>query len=87
MFYYTYVLKSKVDNKLYIGFTNDLKARLVDHNNGKVESTQSRKPLVLIFYEAFNNKSDAVLREKFLKTGWGRIHLKKALKYTLGGSF
>jgi len=85
MFYYTYVLKSKIDNKLYVGFTDDLRSRLLEHNGGKVKSTQSRKPLILLFYEAFSNKKDAVLREKFLKTGWGRIHLKKALKYALGG--
>jgi putative endonuclease len=84
--FYTYVLRSKKDNKFYVGYTEDLKKRLKEHNEDKVSSTKSRKPLELIFYEAFVNKKDAILREKFLKTGWGRRHLKKSLKYILGGS-
>ena len=79
-------MKSKIDDKLYVGFTDDLKKRFRDHNNGKVGSTRPRRPFLLLFYEAFLSKKDAVLREKFLKTGWGKAHLKKALKYTLGGS-
>ena len=50
--YYTYVLKSSKDNKLYIGHTNNLKKRLVEHNKGVVDSTKSRRPLKLIYYEA-----------------------------------
>lgn len=83
--FYIYVLKSTKDNKTYIGWTPDLKKRLVEHNSGLVNSTKPRRPLKLIFYEAFTDKKDALLREKFLKTGWGRIHLKKAIKYTLVG--
>lgn len=80
--FYVYVLKSKKDGKLYIGFTEDLKKRFKEHNQGLVESTKPRRPLNLIFYEVFESKQDAVYREKFLKTGWGRIHLRKALKFT-----
>lgn len=83
MFYYTYVLQSNKDDKLYVGWTPDIRKRVAEHNLGLVQSTKSRRPLKLLFYEAFLNKKDAVLREKFLKTGWGRRHLKIALKYTL----
>lgn len=81
--YYIYVLKSLKDGKLYVGWTVNLEKRVKKHNFGLVPSTKSRRPLKLIFYEAFWNKEDTVLREKFLKTGWGRRHLKKALKYAL----
>jgi len=83
--YYIYVLKSKRDNKLYIGYTNNLKRRLKEHNDGLVAITKHRKPFKLIFYEAFSNQQDATAREKFLKTGWGRRHLQKALKNYFAG--
>ena len=76
---YVYILKSKVDGEIYIGCTNDLKNRLGLHNSKKVRSTSKRVPFILIYYEGFLNKSDAFERERFLKTGWGRSHLKKIL--------
>ena len=77
--FYTYVLKSKVDKKLYIGWTNNLKNRIKEHNNGKVNSTKQRKPLELIYYEACLRKEDAINREKSLKTGFGRAYLKNRI--------
>lgn len=65
--YYLYVLKSKKDEKLYTGSTNDLKRRLSEHNEGKVKSTKSRAPFALIYYEAYANEKDARRREFSLK--------------------
>lgn len=65
--YYVYILKSKKDNNFYIGSTNDLKRRLCEHNSGLVFSTKSRKPLGLIYYEAYCAEGDARKREKNLK--------------------
>ncbi len=65
--YYLYILKSKKDFKLYTGSTNDLKRRLSEHNEGKVRSTKSRIPFVLIYYEAYSNENDARKREFSLK--------------------
>ena len=73
---YVYILRSRKDNDFYIGCTNDIKKRLELHNSGKVESTKNRKPLELIYYEAFLNQSDGFAREKWLKTGWVGIILK-----------
>lgn len=81
--YYAYVLKSLKDNKLYSGYTNDLKQRFHDHNAGKIPITKYRKPFKLIYYEAFCDQQDATTREKFFKTQWGRNFLKKVLKYYL----
>ena len=50
------------------------------HNSGKIEATQKRIPLSLVHYEAFVNKYDAYVREKWLKTGWGRNKIKTMLK-------
>jgi len=77
--YYTYVLKSKKDQKLYIGFCNDLKQRFKEHNEAKVDATKHRRPLELIYYEACKNKYDAILREKSLKSGFGRAYLKRRI--------
>ena len=78
--HYVYILQSKKDDKLYIGCTNDLKKRIEMHNIGKVFSTQNRKPMTIIYYEAHKNKYDAFQREMFLKTGWGRNYIKRTLK-------
>lgn len=65
--FYIYMLKSKKDNSLYIGFTPDLRARVIKHNQGLVQSTKNLKPLDLIYYEAYKSKNDAIMREKRLK--------------------
>ncbi len=78
--YYVYVLKSNVDENLYIGYTTNLKKRVQAHNQGLVPSTKTRRPLTLVFYEAFASKVDAELDEKFFKTGYGREVLKEKIK-------
>ncbi len=72
-----------MDGHLYYGYTNDLKRRLQKHLDGKVFATKSRRPLALIYYEAFLNETDAREREKYFKTGWGRNYVKKHLSQTL----
>ena len=70
--FYTYVLQSKKDKNFYIGFTNDLQKRLKMHNQGLIESTRLRRPLLLIYYEACFNQKDATHREKYLKQLGGK---------------
>ena len=79
MFYYTYVLKSEKDGKLYVGFCENLKLRFAEHQSGLVKSTKYRQPLKLVYYEACRNKMDAILREKQLKTGFGRAYLNRRI--------
>lgn len=81
--FYVYILFSLKDNKLYIGLTTDLKARLTLHAQGRVAATKFRRPLKLIYYEYFVNQKDAKARERFLKSGFGRSQFKLALKDTL----
>jgi putative endonuclease len=78
--FYTYVLLSENDKDFYIGFTKDLKARLGQHQKGLVFSTVYRRPLKLIYYEACLNKNDAIKREKYFKTGFGRRFLRNRLE-------
>ncbi len=70
---------SKIDRKLYIGWTDNLDKRIKKHNKGKVFSTKVRKPFILIYFEACLSKEKAILREKQLKTGFGRAYLKRRL--------
>lgn len=81
--YYTYVLYSFKDSKFYIGLTNDLKRRLIQHSHRQVAATKYRLPLKLIHYEYFINKEDASARELFLKSGYGHKQLKEILKRTM----
>lgn len=78
--FYTYVLKSKKDNRWYTGSTKDLRKRFSEHNLGKNFSTKGRGPFELIYYEACKNKEDAFAREKYLKSGIGKRYLKNRLK-------
>lgn len=81
--FYVYILFSLKDQGLYIGYSTNLRSRLSSHARGEVRSTANRRPLKLIHYDYFINESDAKAREVFLKSGFGRNELKKALKRTL----
>jgi len=77
--FYTYVLKSKKDNKLYVGQSNNLRRRIIDHSKGVVLSTKHRRPLELVYYESCLNEKKSIKREKFFKTGFGRKFLKNRI--------
>lgn len=79
--HYVYVLKSLKDKDFYVGRTENLKNRLVEHQKGKVESTKDRRPLRFVYCEVSNSIKDAVHREKYLKTAWGKRYLKHRLKH------
>ncbi|OGN01908.1 MAG: hypothetical protein A3I26_02815 [Candidatus Yanofskybacteria bacterium RIFCSPLOWO2_02_FULL_43_10] len=79
-FYYVYVLYNQSENFIYIGYSEDLKQRVTEHNKGRVKSTKSFLPLELIHYEAYKNKKDAKRRELYLKTNRGRTTLLTMLK-------
>ena len=78
--FYTYVLLSEKDGKHYTGYTKDLKLRFESHQKGRVESTKNRRPFILIYYEACLNQEDALRREKYLKTHYGKMFLGNRLK-------
>ena len=79
MFYYVYILQSKKDNSLYIGYTSDLRKRFKQHNDGESQATKPFRPYKLIFYEAFLNRIDAKHREEYLKGGFGRRSINKMM--------
>jgi putative endonuclease len=81
--YYVYVLKSLKTGRLYTGSTGDLKRRFEEHNKGYEPSTKDMAPFELVYYEACKGKYDALKREKYLKTAYGKRYLKNRLKDSL----
>ncbi|MCU0644684.1 MAG: GIY-YIG nuclease family protein [bacterium] len=82
--FFVYILKCG-DNNFYTGYTSDLEQRLKEHNKGNVISTKRRLPVTLIYYEASINQKDALHRERYLKTSWGKRYIKTRLKNYLMG--
>jgi putative endonuclease len=82
--YTVYVLYSKSANKIYIGFTSDLNQRLISHNHPKNKGwTAKFKPWVLVYSENFELKSQAMKREKELKSFQGRQFVWSKVKIYL----
>lgn len=82
--YYVYVLQNQNDKSFYIGYTNNLKRRIMEHQNSKGGRTTSlKKNWQLIYFEGYLNKDDAIGREKFLKGGSGKKYLYKQLAHFL----
>ena len=77
--YIIYVIKSEVDNRLYVGFTENIERRIKEHNSGKTRSTKGYIPWVIVYKEEINERSLARQREKYLKSGCGKEFLKKIL--------
>lgn len=75
--FYVYFLKSLKNNNLYIGSTENLENRLHLHNLGKVKSTKFYKPWKLVGSELYQTRSEAVKKERFLKTSQQREILKR----------
>lgn len=84
--YWVYILKSKKNNSLYIGYTPNLQKRIKDHNEGKSFSTKKHLPWVLVYTEGYFFKEDAKNREfnlKYFGKAYGQ--LKRRLKNSLRG--
>lgn len=65
--YFAYILKSQKDLGYYIGYTSDIERRFVEHQNGLVDSTRDRRPVELVYFEAFQSETLARKRESQLK--------------------
>ena len=82
--FYVYIIKSKKDKSIYIGYTEDLVRRMKEHNSGKSMYTKSKYPYELIYYESYKHKTDARYREDNLKKfAQAYSQLKKRIKNSL----
>jgi len=78
--HYVYILQSLKDKKFYIGETTDVEARLLYHNSGRQRSTESRIPFKIILIEEYNNRREALQREKQIKSWKGGAAFKKLIE-------
>ena len=74
--YIIYILEGINSGRLYTGYTENLDARLQNHNSGKVKSTKAYRPYRIIHTESYSDKTSARKRELFLKSGQGRKWIK-----------
>ena len=73
MKFIVYVLKSLRNKKRYVGYSSkDAEERLREHNSGSNSFTRQNGPFALAYIEQYDNKTEAIKREKFLKSGQGR---------------
>ena len=77
--YYVYILKSSKSGILYYGYTNDLKKRFKEHNEGRSQFTKGYLPWTLAWYCAFDNKQKAKDFELYIKSGSGKAFVYKRL--------
>ncbi|HNR31240.1 MAG TPA: GIY-YIG nuclease family protein [Candidatus Hydrogenedentes bacterium] len=78
--YYVYLLQSEsCPDRRYIGFSEDVKARVKAHNAGQSVHTAKYRPWRLVAYLAFHQKERAQEFERYLKTGSGNAFANKRL--------
>ena len=78
--FFVYAINSCVRPYIYVGMTNDVERRFVEHNKGENRSTKAYAPFELIFKEEHQTRIDARAREKYLKSGVGKEYLRSLLK-------
>ena len=74
--YKVYILISEKFAKTYVGFTDNLDRRLIEHNSGKSEFSSRYKPWKILYFEDHEKLENAVSREKYFKTSAGRNKIK-----------
>lgn len=80
MIHYVYILEC-VDNTLYVGCTNNITKRILEHNNSKkgAHYTKIRRPVVLKYKEEYKSLKEARAREAEIKR-WPRERKLKLLQ-------
>ena len=79
MNYFVYILQSEKDESFYIGYSIDPIKRLVKHNSANKGYTASKKPWKIVYTEIFDNKTDTILRERFLKKQKNKLFYKQLI--------
>ncbi len=77
--FYTYILRSELNNPFYIGSTNNIEQRLYFHNHGLVKSTKRYKPWQLIYIEEYKTLKFARNRELQIKSWKSRKSIESVI--------
>jgi predicted GIY-YIG superfamily endonuclease len=84
--YYVYLLQSQSHPaQQYIGLTRDLRRRLAQHNNATSPHTKKFCPWGLLAYFAFKSEATASAFERYLKSGSGRVFVKRHFRVSEAG--
>ena len=78
--YTVYIIYSDKIDKYYIGFSSDVSDRIKKHNRKSKGFSSLRRPWVILYTESFENKRDAMVREKQLKNWKNRDRLEALIK-------
>ena len=76
MSYFVYAIKSEKDERIYVGFSENVQRRVKEHNAGKTKSTKGFRPWALIFTQECTTRLQARELEKYYKSGIGKEKLK-----------
>jgi putative endonuclease len=74
--FYTYIIESDISQRWYVGHTNNIERRLVEHNSGQSKSTKGKGLWKLIFLRSFDNNLDANRFELKLKKLRNKIFIR-----------
>lgn len=78
--HFVYLLQSEANGKYYIGYTSEVKKRVLEHNAGNNPSTKYGLPWKLVYFEGYASKKAALSRERQLKQhGKGLSVIKQRL--------
>jgi putative endonuclease len=82
--FYVYVLVEKETRDTYIGYSSNLRKRVVQHQTGSGAKTTKHGDWHLVYYEAYLSEKDAINRERKLKHyGQSRTHLFRRIKNSI----
>ncbi len=84
--FFVYILKSDVDGTYYIGQTNNLEKRLDYHNQGLSKYTSRKVPWKIVYFEEFETRKEAIVRERFLKKQRNRNFYQSLINNWSGSS-
>jgi putative endonuclease len=84
--FFVYILESDVDGTYYIGQTNNLEKRLDYHNQGLSKYTSRKVPWKIVYFEEFETRKEAIVRERFLKKQRNRNFYQSLINNWSGSS-
>ena len=79
----TYILHSKRCDRFYIGYCENLQARLLRHNNGQVTATRNCRPYEIVGFKQFPTEIEARREELRIKKQKSR----KYIEWLIGGNW
>ena len=80
MVYFVYILESLKDGSYYVGSTNDIKDRVLRHNQGRTKYTKAKRPWELVYNEEFPDRSSAMKRENEIKRHKRRAFIEDLIR-------